>query len=99
VRRDATGGITGYLFAQPRAIGPWAARTAGAAEALLQAALALPYADAPTVTFPSSNAVALGLLRHYGFAPQRDLSHMRRGGGGVPGTPSMLYGRASFTIG
>jgi hypothetical protein len=51
------------------------------------------------VTFPSSNPVAPGLLRHYGFAPQRDLSHMRRGGGGVPGTPSVLYGRASFTIG
>jgi GNAT superfamily N-acetyltransferase len=99
VRRDISGGITGYLFAQPRAIGPWAARKAEAAEALLQAALALPFADAPTVTFPSSNPVAPGLLRHYGFAPQRDLSHMRRGGSGVPGTPSVLYGRASFTIG
>ena len=98
VARDGEGRIDGYLFAQARRIGPWAARDAAVAEALLAAALALPFDGSPTVIAPGLNADAGRLLLGYGFSPQRSLRHMRRGAGAT-GQRGLLYGQASFAIG
>jgi len=99
VARDDAGQICGYLFAQPATLGPWAARTAGDAEALLGAALQLTYQAGPYVLAPSSNANAGSLLLQYGFSPNRSLRHMRLGGEGPVGQHTLLYGLTSFAIG
>jgi hypothetical protein len=99
VTRDSEGQISGYLFAQPQVLGPWAARTPSDAEALLAAALSLPFEGAPGAIVPSSNADATQLLMRYGFSPSRALRHMRRGGAGPIGCRAALYGQTSLAIG
>jgi GNAT superfamily N-acetyltransferase len=99
VARDADGRISGYLFAQSQTLGPWVARTPAAAEALLAAALLLPFEGAPSVLAPGSNADAVTLLLRYGFSPRRSLSRMRRGGAAHPGQRGLLYGQTSLAIG
>jgi GNAT superfamily N-acetyltransferase len=97
--RDRHGQISGYLFAQPQLLGPWAAQTPADAEALLAAALALPFAGAIRTLTPGSNADAAKLLMRYGFSPQRSLRRMRRGGAAAAGRRSLLYGQTSLAIG
>ena len=99
VARDAEGQISGFLFAQPQVLGPWAARTLADAEALLAAALTLPFGGAIRTLTPGSNADAAKLLMRYGFSPQRLLRRMRRGGAAAVGQRSLLYGQASLAIG
>jgi GNAT superfamily N-acetyltransferase len=99
VARDAAGQIDGYLFAQAQTLGPWAARTPDAAEALLAAALTLQFDGAPGAIAPASNPAATPLLLRYGFSPQRTLRHMRRGGAAPPGRRALLYGQSSLAIG
>jgi GNAT superfamily N-acetyltransferase len=99
VARDAAGQVSGYLFAQPAMLGPWAARTPADAEALLGAALQLTYDAGPQALTPSSNPHLDDLLRRYGFSPKRVLRHMRLGGAGPVGRRDLLYGLASFAIG
>lgn len=97
--RDHVGAIGGYVFAQTQRLGPWAASRSEYADALLAAALSLPFDDAPITLVPSVNPDAARLLRRHGFALQRSLSHMRRGGDAPPGRRALLYGQASFAIG
>jgi ribosomal protein S18 acetylase RimI-like enzyme len=97
--RNEADQISGYLFAQARNLGPWAAKTPEVAETLLAAALSLPFEDTPQVIVPGSNPLAKELLMRYGFKEQRVLSHMRRGGSTSPGYRAMLYGMATFAIG
>jgi GNAT superfamily N-acetyltransferase len=99
VARDTAGQISGYLFAQQLLLGPWAARTPADAEALLAAALTLPFGGAIRTLTPGSNADAAQLLMRYGFSPQRLLHRMRRGGAAAAGRRSQLYGQASLAIG
>jgi len=99
VARDSERQISGYLFAQPQVLGPWAAHTPADAEALLAAALTLPFAGAIRTLTPGSNADAAKLLMRYGFSPRRILRRMRRGGATAAGRRSRLYGQASLAIG
>jgi ribosomal protein S18 acetylase RimI-like enzyme len=99
VLHDPGGAVSGYLFAQDDKLGPWAAATPTAAEALLGAALTLDYAAGPYVLATSSNTQAAALLRRYGFSATRALRHMRLGGEQPPGQLACMYGRASFAIG
>ena len=99
VARDSEGQISGYLFAQPQVLGPWAAHTPADAEALLAAALTLPFEGAIRTLTPGSNADAAKLLMRYGFSPRRILRRMRRGGATAAGRRSRLYGQASLAIG
>jgi len=99
VARDPEGQISGYLFAQPMLLGPWAARTPADAEALLAAALALPFDGAIRTLTPGSNTAAATLLMCYGVSPQRLLQRMRRGGSAAAGRRTLLYGQASLAIG
>jgi GNAT superfamily N-acetyltransferase len=98
VARDEAGALEGYLFAQPQTIGPWAARGPAAAEALLAAALALDFEEAPRVLTPGANTHAAGLLLRYGFSPQRALRHMRLGSA-VAARRDLIYGQTSYAIG
>ena len=99
VSRAASGNISGYLIAQRQALGPWLAETPEAAAMLLDAARSLPFDDGPTVIAPAANEHAARLLEQRGFAPQRSLAHMRRGGMPMPARRTHLYGQASFAIG
>ncbi len=99
VCRDASGTVSGYLIAQRQMLGPWMAESPHAAAALLDVALGLPFDGAPTVIAPAVHAHAARLLEQCGFAPQRSLAHMRRGGHPMPGRRTRLYGQASFAIG
>lgn len=99
VVHNETGHVAGYLFAQTRSIGPWAAREPRYAEALLAAALSLSYETPPVARVPSSNPVIADLLQRKGFQPIETLAHMRRGGDKMPGNRTLLYALASFAIG
>lgn len=99
VARDEAGRISGYMFAQPQLLGPWAANAPHVAEALLAAALDLSYEAVPSAIVPASNAEAQQMLMRQGFSPQRKLSHMRRGGAQHPGLRALIYGQSSFALG
>jgi len=99
VVHDDTGQLSGYLIAQTRSLGPWAAREPRDAEALLTAALALSYDTPPVARVPSSNLAASELLQRNGFQLTESLAHMRRGGNQMPGNRASMYALASFAIG
>lgn len=99
VARGERGEVRAFLFAQARMLGPWVAATLEDAEAVLAHTLALPFAGAPLVIAPEANGAALALLVRYGFAAQRALRHMRRGGAPLLERRTHVYGQASFAIG
>lgn len=99
VARDERGEVCAFLFAQARLLGPWVAAAPADARALLARALALPFAGAPLVIAPEANGAAQALLARYGFAAQRTLRHMRRGGAPLLTRRTHVYGQASFAIG
>lgn len=99
VARGERGEVRAFLFAQARMLGPWVAATPEDAEAVLARALALPFTGAPLVIAPEANGAALALLARYGFAAQRRLRHMRRGGAPLLERRTHVYGQASFAIG
>ncbi len=99
VSRTKTGQITGYIFTEPRFLGPWVASSVEVAEQLLIRALLLPFADNLSVTLPISNQEGQRLLKRYGFV-QRDVNfYMRRGAPAPFRQPDMLYGEASSALG
>jgi ribosomal protein S18 acetylase RimI-like enzyme len=98
VRRPG-GHVAGYLIAQSRVLGPWVAEDAAAAEALLVAALALPF-DGPAVAYaPAPNGAAAALFARLGFAAHWESLRMRRGPAGPLGRPECVYGLAALAIG
>ncbi|MGH2410332.1 MAG: GNAT family N-acetyltransferase [Chloroflexota bacterium] len=99
IHRDTSGMLDGYLIAQALRIGPWVASTPKAALNLLIAALALSYADAPSVLIPRANAAGATLLASQGFVLQRSLRHMARGSALTGDRRDLRYGQASFTLG
>jgi predicted N-acetyltransferase YhbS len=96
VARHADTRLAGYLVARDSIIGPWAADDPATAGTLLARAVELPFAGAQLVHVPRSNEACRELLASSGFAEQRRLRHMRRGGEGPPGRPEMLFGQSSF---
>ena len=98
--RDEKGEVSGYLLVQHRKLGPWVARTPWEAEALLQAALTLPYPDgAPVALVPAANSAATSLLERFGFKADLSLPHMQRGGARHPCQRNLVFGQTSFAIG
>jgi GNAT superfamily N-acetyltransferase len=97
--RDGTGQIAGYLFAQGNRIGPWVMRPSRNAEALLQAALALPFEGTLSLDVPEVNQDAMVLLQRYGFEQRRANRHMGRGQSESPGLRKQIYAQASLAIG
>ena len=99
LQRDAAGQLAGYLFAQNLRIGPWVVFQPQAAEALLQAALGLPFEEPLSVHVPSGNRVELELLQRYGFELVRSNLHMWRGVSGSPGQRQKIYAQTSLAVG
>ena len=97
--RDETGQVAGYLFAQKNRIGPWVMRQPHGAEALLKAALTLPYEGTVSVAVPAVNQDAVELLPRYGFKQLRANRHMGRGRGEPPGQRSQIYAQTSLAAG
>jgi GNAT superfamily N-acetyltransferase len=91
--------IAGYCFAQTNRIGPWIARRAEDAEALLEAALSLPYQGAVSVVVPEVNRGAVVLLNRYGFECVRTNRHMARGTSVSSRRRENIYGQTSLGMG
>jgi ribosomal protein S18 acetylase RimI-like enzyme len=94
-----SGRMTGFLFAQPRRLGPWVARDPEDAESHLQAALTLSFEGPPVAVVPGCNRAAFDLLHRHGFTWKRESHHMHRGSLAIPGDRSAIYGLTSFAIG
>ena len=81
--RGPDGRLEGYILARPGSnadfLGPWVARGAAPAEALLRAAVARLGARPLFVDAVLPNAAAAGITARLGFAPQRELIRMGRG--------------------
>lgn len=99
VARDASGHIVGYALVQARRIGPWVAVSTEAAEALLRAALQLPFAGSPQIIVPGRNTDGCPLVQRYGFRQCYANTHMRRGGSGLASQRDQIFGQASFGFG
>ena len=91
--------MAGYLFAQTRRLGPWAAHSSRDAEALLQAAMTLAFKEPPLAIAPATNTVALDLLKRRGFRHESTNRHMQRGLSDIPGRRTAIYGQTSFAVG
>ena len=96
---EKDGQIQGFLIAQEQRIGPWTADNLEAAQALLQAAIRLPFPVAPKVLIPTSNQAGASMLVKHGFVLQNTLDHMRRGGKSNPLVREKIYGQASYALG
>jgi ribosomal protein S18 acetylase RimI-like enzyme len=99
MQRDTDGRISGYLFAQRNRLGPWGMRQSQGAEALLEAALSLPFEEAPSLNVPSVNRDALELLQRYGYKQVRANLHMGRGAADPPGQRRNIYSQTSLAVG
>jgi GNAT superfamily N-acetyltransferase len=71
-------------------LGPWMARSRGAADRLLNEFLAQSSRDTLIVDCLKSNSPALQLLSACGFTPARPLTRMVRGPNTYPGQPNLL---------
>jgi hypothetical protein len=97
--QDNHGRPSGYLFAQSRRIGPWVMQRPEHAEALLCAALSLPFQGDISVVVPEPNHAAIELLQDYEFKKVRVNQHMGRGSRAAPEQNHKIFGKASLAIG
>ncbi len=83
--------LQGYAFVRRGLfadhLGPWMARTRGAADEILQGFLAESSRETLIVDCMKSNSMAAELLRSCGFTPSRPLTRMFRGPNAHPGKP------------
>ncbi len=97
--RGMNGKISGFIFAQTNRIGPLVMAEDSGAEALLKAALTLPYENPVTVCVPSVNQRAVDLLQAAGFEKLRFGRHMAKGSGEVPGERIKVFAQTSMGAG
>jgi GNAT superfamily N-acetyltransferase len=90
---------SGYLFAQRNRIGPWVMQGLDNAEALLLAALSLPFRGDVSVVVPEPNLEGIDLLQRYEFKIVRVNRHMGRGIGVSLEQNSKIFGKASLSLG
>jgi ribosomal protein S18 acetylase RimI-like enzyme len=99
IARDGRGETAGYLCVQEDVLGPWGARTPGAAEVLLNAALPLVRSPRTRVMVPAQNDAARALLQARGWRLDKLVPHMSRGPGSPPPDWSCVYGKGSYCLG
>ncbi|MCQ3929708.1 MAG: hypothetical protein DPW16_04560 [Chloroflexi bacterium] len=99
VAESVAGQLVGFVFSQPKRIGPLVALNPLTAEALLQAALSLPIEGRVMMIAPVANPFAQDLVLKYGFQHFRTNAHMRYGGTQHPGQRELIYSLMSFAIG
>ena len=98
--RSRQGRLQGYLFAQPARIGPWVALDPAGAEALLNAALTLPYTGGGIISALSgANAGAQELVQRYGFKQGQITLHMIKAPGPVLERRDLIYAQTSLAAG
>lgn len=91
--------ICGFAIAQGRRIGPWVASSPQDAKLLLQRLLGLEFPELPQVIVAGKCRESSDMLRGYGFQPRNANRHMRRGGTGLTGNRSLMFGQGSFATG
>jgi len=91
--------VSGYLLAQMRSLGPWAAVDTATASSLLATALRLEFSHELVVVTPAENPHAAGLLADAGFVRQSSLPHMRLGKTLFTERRDLVYGQTSFAMG
>jgi predicted N-acetyltransferase YhbS len=96
---DGQGGISGYVIAQEKRIGPWVMENAATAEFLLKAALSLPFDGKVSVVVPGENMDALDLLQRYAFKTVRVNRHMTRGSDMPASRREKIFAQASLSFG
>lgn len=89
-------GVGGYLLGReghgPVQLGPWVAREAGIAEALLRRFLAVIPGRTFYVDVPHPNAAGCALVKKYGLTVQRGYARMFLGENRHPGDPASVFG-------
>jgi GNAT superfamily N-acetyltransferase len=88
-------GIAGYVVAQETSLAPLIADGRRSLSALVAAALRLDWPVAPRINVPPESA-HLGSLLSLGFGERRQLRHMRRGIGELPGRRDCIAGSVSL---
>jgi GNAT superfamily N-acetyltransferase len=89
------GVIAGYLVGQEAALAPVVADDSEALSALLAHAAAMPWSAPPRINVPPESAHTATLLDR-GFERRRQLRHMRRGIGALPGRRDRIAGTVSL---
>jgi predicted N-acetyltransferase YhbS len=97
--RDTEGAPVGYVIAREQRLGPWVASDLYVAEALLQAALSLPFTHPLSVIMPLENAWGVELLPRYDFMCMSDVQHMQRGKPTTQPRRELIFGQLSVAIG
>ena len=69
------------------------------AEALLEAALSLPFKGPASMVVPGENIESVALLQRYGFRFRRVNRHMGRGAAAPAGRREQVFGQASLSLG
>lgn len=93
VRREHR--VAGYLVAQEGTLGPVVADDADALSAVVAASLRLDWANPPRINVPPESMHVETLLG-LGFELRRELQHMRRGIGLLPGRRECIAGQVSL---
>lgn len=96
---DGQGGISGYVIAQEKRIGPWVMENAATAEVLLKAVLSLPFDGKVSVVVPGENMDAIALLQRYAFKTVRVNRHMMRGSDMPASRREKIFAQASLSFG
>ena len=99
IARDPSGALTGYLCLQDPLLGPFGARTAETAGALLREAVRRLGHRNVRMQVPEENVAARALLAQAGFRLTRSLRHMRRGPCVSLAGWSCIYGKGSYCLG
>jgi hypothetical protein len=87
--------VAGYLVAQQGTLGPVVADDSDSLSALVTASLWLDWASPPRINLPPESAHVETLVR-LGFVQLRELRHMRRGIGQLPGRRDCIAGQVSL---
>ena len=87
--------ITGYAVAQDATLAPVVADDADALEALIAGCAAMPWQVPPRINPPPESS-HIEALQRLGFERRRELRHMHRGIGALPGQRSCLAGMVSL---
>jgi ribosomal protein S18 acetylase RimI-like enzyme len=89
------GRVAGYLVAQEGTLGPVLADDSDCLSALVTDSLGLDWLSPPRITLPPESA-HVGTLLTLGFEVRRELRHMRRGIGSLPGRRDCIAGQVSL---
>jgi ribosomal protein S18 acetylase RimI-like enzyme len=89
------GKVAGYLVAQERTLGPVVADTSETVMSLIWAALRIVWSTTPRINLPPESG-HVATLQRLGFEERRQLRHMRRGIGSLPGRRESIAAQVSL---